>query len=169
MDILTTLKKLRYVESDPQYRARSRRVLLAITPPRPRREIFWGWIAGNIESGASLAMAGLCLFLIFAGFSLWKSFSPLGINRLDLAALRAEAQAIDIQIQLAGLEYQGSTQPIVLPPLPKPASEATAKKIEISPVLLPGSIRENQSVVPEGKTSSTAPLSLDEALLELSE
>lgn len=169
MDILTTLKKMRYVESNPQYRARSRRVVLAIAPPRTRGEIFWSWIVGNIESGASLAMAGLCLFLVFAGFSLWKSFSPLGISRLDLAALRAEAQAIDIQIQLAGLEYQGSTQPIVLPSLPKSASETVTKKAEIPPAPLPGSVKENQSIVPEEKSSSTAPLSLDEALLELSE
>ena len=127
-----------------------------------------GWLLANIESGASLATAGLCLFLIFAGFSLWKSFSPLGISRLDLAALRAEAQAIDIQIQLAGLEYQGSTLPVVIPSAPKPVAEIKDNKTKS--IGAPAIFTENKDIAPpEEENASTTPFSLDEALLELSE
>ncbi len=172
MNLLTTLKKLQRTQPDPEYRVRSRSIILQTTLPLSRLQIVGRWIWGNVESAATLALAGLCLFLVFAGFSLWKSFSPLGIAQLDLASLRAEAQAIDIQIKLAGLQYEGSTLPIApvteLPTLAVSASSYDTRSTHTipTPSLLPAATASSASS-PETATS-TPTLSIDEALLELS-
>lgn len=165
MDLFATLKTLRRIQPDPRYCARSRRAILRAAPPRTRATAIWRWFATNVESGASLALAGLCIFIIFAGFSIWKSFSPLGIAKLDLAALRAEAEAIDIQIQLAGLRYQESTLPIVVKDVsPTHAPLSATPRTNAFPT----STSETGAEALPASASSTSPLTIDEALLELS-
>ncbi len=172
MNLLTTLKKLQHTQPDPGYQAKSRHIILQTTPPLPRLQILGRWILGNVESAATLALAGLCLFLVFAGFSLWKSFSPLGIAQLDLASLRAEAQAIDIQIKLAGLQYEGSTIPIApTTGLPTPTTAVSSRETaqDMRPVpTLTAPIAASLASLSETATS-TPTLSIDEALLELSQ
>jgi hypothetical protein len=172
MNLLTTLKKMQHAHPDAEYAARSRRIVLNIAPPLSRMQLVGRWVLSNIESGASLALAGLCLFLVFAGFSLWKSFSPLGIARLDLASLQAEAQAIDIQIKLNGLlQYEGSpvgispaveTTAQVAAPAPQPQSAPSALSLAAPESAIPTPSAEPQ------EASSTPTLSIDEALFELS-
>ncbi|MBI2888313.1 MAG: hypothetical protein HYY10_00125 [Candidatus Liptonbacteria bacterium] len=173
MNLLTTLKKLRHAQPDPGYQSRSRHIILQTTPPLPRLQMVGRWILGNIESAATLALAGLCLFLVFAGFSLWKSFSPLGIAQLDLASLRAEAQAIDIQIRLAGLQYEGSTIPIApatgLPPIPATAASPREAAQDARPVPALAAPGAASPASPSEVATSTPALSIDEALLELSQ
>ncbi|MBM3256963.1 MAG: hypothetical protein FJY98_01375 [Candidatus Liptonbacteria bacterium] len=166
MNLISTLKKLRNIEPDSHYQMRSRSVVLRATPSEPPARAVWGWFMGNIESAASLALAGLCLFLIFAGFSIWKSFSPLGIARLDLAALHAEAEAIDIQIQLANLRYQESTSSVAMP-VPELKSAPLKKPIEAPAVAPLSSTEEIPTSSSTLETTEASTLSIDEALEEL--
>jgi hypothetical protein len=174
MDLLTTLKKLQKMQPDPHYQARSRSIILHATPRASRREMLRRFLVGNLESGASLALAGACLFLLFAGFSLWKSFSPLGIAQLDLATLRAEAQAIDIQIKLEGLAYEAPA------PSTPPAPPEQTRRAGMTPhtktatpaatnATTPAPIPEASALAEEVPTSTPASLSIDEALVELSQ
>lgn len=126
---------------------------------------------GNVESAATLALAGLCLFLVFAGFSVWKSFSPLGIAQLDLASLRAEAQAIDIQIRLSGLHYEESTLPIApMPDAPVRAVGASSHNAADIPASPAPALPVTDAPVSSVENTTSAPtLSIDEALFELSQ
>ncbi|MBI2623758.1 MAG: hypothetical protein HYW65_04320 [Candidatus Liptonbacteria bacterium] len=169
MDLLTTLKKLQHAQADPVYTARSRSIILHTAQPLPPLRMLGRWMLRNVESGATLALAGLCLFLVVAGFSLWKSFSPLGIAQFDLASLRAEAQAIDIQIKLAGLAYEESTLPVAA----ALRSPSAALQITGSPQSprTPNAAAGTAAapVLPDKTATSTPVLSIDEALLKLSE
>ncbi|MCR4328075.1 MAG: hypothetical protein NUV53_00980 [Patescibacteria group bacterium] len=169
-NIFTTLKSLRAIESSPEYHAHSRSVILNTSPKVSRPRIVWGWFLENLEVGASVALAGLCIFLLFAGFSVWRSFSPLSISRLDLAGLRAEAQAIDIQIKLAGLRYEESALPIITPV--SSVETTIAEVIPFQSATVSSQTPDSSSVISSSTsddTTSTAPLTLDEALRQLSE
>jgi hypothetical protein len=111
MDLLDLLKKLKSIEPDKEFSLNSRNLILN-TPPKVRVS-FLGILLKNLELGAALALAGLLIFLTIGGFSAWKFFSPLELANFDATSIRAEAQAIDIQIKLANLNYIESTSTLV--------------------------------------------------------
>jgi hypothetical protein len=107
--LIDQLKNIRTIQPDPAYTARSRRLLIGAPAEesslnfRPSRMLWHG-----IQSGSALALASILILVIAESFSFWKFASPLPVSSLDPAALRAEAQAIDIQIQLTGIAYPES-------------------------------------------------------------
>lgn len=100
-DILKQLKKLRSIQADKRFTERSR--FLIVGEHKPRN--VWSVILKNVELGATFALAGVLIITIFGGFSTWKFLSPLKLSNLDTTGLTAEAQAVDIQIQLSNLSY----------------------------------------------------------------
>lgn len=164
MSLLTTLKKMREIQPDPHYQARSRSIVLRTAFPQPPIRAVWKWFIINIESAASLALAGTLLFLVFSGFSIWKSLSPLGIARPDLNALRAEAEAIDIQIQLANLSYQESTVSLLAP-------ASSPKILELEKESATNASNNSLSTTSSRFTDtlSTSTLSIDSALEKLAQ
>ena len=157
MDVIKILKKLKNIEPGKEFTETSRRLILNVAP-KPELG-FWNILVKNLELGASLALAGLLIFLIVGGFSAWRIFSPMQISNIDPTALRAEAQAIDIQIQLANLNYKTIAPPKSGESTPPSATAATG-------AAAPGSQTESG---PRANASTSIPLTIDEALQKLSE
>ncbi|RJQ28902.1 hypothetical protein C4571_02580 [Candidatus Parcubacteria bacterium] len=153
---LSIIQKLKYIEAEADYTARSRRFILSISADREPKN-FWELFLHTAQVGAAVALTGLLIFLILGGFSGWKSLSPLRLSSLDPASLKAEAQAIDIQIRLTNLQYQE----------PLSASESTIKEAAI--------YQRNEAAEPleQGNTDNEGDqeesLGIDEVLLRLAE
>lgn len=101
--IFTLLKRLTTIEPDRYFSEASRRAVLSRAPQEPKTITFWAKYAFRL--GSSVAVIAAALFLVVGGFSLARRFTPLGFSSLDPAGLRAEAQAIDIQVSLTDLNY----------------------------------------------------------------
>lgn len=150
MDLLKTLKQFKTIEPDRGFTERSRGLILGV---RTGSKIsLWDIVIRNVESGASLALAGLLIFTILGGLSAWnQAFSPAPFEALNPTSLRAEAQAVDIQIELANLNYEAAPT--------RAGGESTAI---FSPTI-------KQSAQDGATVSEKQSLSLSEALELLSE
>ena len=104
MDIQKIIKILKSVEADAAYTARSRHTIMGMRRGAPRLTVF-SYIGTMLAEGSAIALAGALLLLIMTGFSTWEFLSPFELKSLDPAGLRAEAHAIDIQVQLTLLAY----------------------------------------------------------------
>lgn len=101
MDSLDILKKLKEVAPDKYYAERSRAQILATE--QPKKLSVWRVMIESLEAGSAMVLAGALLVLIFGGFSGVKSLNIASLNPVNL---RAEAEAIDMQIQLTNLSYK---------------------------------------------------------------
>lgn len=108
MELLDILKQFKNIEPDRGFTKRSRNLILREHGALPN---FLSIFKSTLEVGASLALAGLMIFVILGGLASVRFFAPLEITALDPASIRAEAEAIDIQIKLAGLDYTESAAP----------------------------------------------------------
>ncbi|MEY4731668.1 MAG: hypothetical protein RL681_614 [Candidatus Parcubacteria bacterium] len=106
--MMDLLKQLKRIAPDPSFSARSRIELLAQMPVRIVRPSLWQFLGESVASAGALALVGILLLVAVGGFSAWNFLTPLRIASLDPAGLTAEAEAIDIQIQLAGVGYTDS-------------------------------------------------------------
>ncbi len=171
MDLLTIFKNLKKIEPDQEYSLRSKRLILAIPPPR--RLSGWQILLESIQSGATLVLTGILLIFLLGGFSVWKSLRPFQFESLDLKSLRAEAQAIDIQIELTKLTYTESTSTglsVTTQALPQKEEKIAPPEIkeEIKPEVQKQAEDLGLKVPSSSATSPELPLGPDEALLELS-
>lgn len=105
MDLFKNLKKLQKIEPDVSYAAKSKQIVLSEKPKFLSSSVAWQLIRQSLESGLSVALVGVLLVLLLGGFSVFKSLTPLQTQNFDPSSLVAEAQNIDIQIQLADLQY----------------------------------------------------------------
>lgn len=110
MDLLSLLKQFQKITADAEYQERSRahvmgfaRTTISREPQRFTLFASLRILVRTLESGFAIALMGFLLVLAAGGFSGFRK--PAGIVGLDPAALRAEAEAIDIQIQLSDLNY----------------------------------------------------------------
>ena len=109
MELIEVLKKLKRIEANADYTRKSRRLIIS------REKNAWPvfslkhFAASIFQSGSAIAMTAILLFLVFGSFSLWKIFSPTNRIAIELTGLQAEAQAIDIQIQLTNVAYHEPT------------------------------------------------------------
>jgi len=108
MEIQDILKQFKNIQPDPTYTEFSRRAVLASAQLEQLslRRI----LARVMETAGSVALVGLLIFAIMGGFSGSRYLSPVQFSGIDPAALHAEAQAIDMQINLANLTYTESTR-----------------------------------------------------------
>lgn len=108
MDILKLLKKLQRIEADPGYVRRSRILILKSKPNASPFPITFSRILMNsLEMGTTVVLTGLLIVLILGGFSAGRFLTPFQLSSLDPESLRAEANAIDIQVKLIGPAYPG--------------------------------------------------------------
>ncbi len=158
MNLFETLKQLKAIQPDPAFKENSRRTILATEPaPRilpslkslsPRRLIF-----RLVETGAAVALTGFFILLLMGGLS-GSKFAPVQYSSIDPTALKAEAKAIDIQIQLANVKY----------------SEAAASTAALAgpkrPVLAAGLMAAATATSTEAasSTATTTAISIDQAL-----
>lgn len=147
------LRHIRSLEADPSYVRRSRTLILEERSYRPG---VWRALAQSFHFGASVALASIFLVVILGGFSAWRFLSPFRLDSLDVSGLRAEAQAIDVQIQLADVTYPTVTEttPDAAPNEDEAIIAGLGKKLGFAEI---------------DTTSGTQPLSIDEALTKLTE
>ena len=169
MKLFDLLKQLKTIEPDAQFSQRSRTEILL--SPRAERKTMRGVFTflHIIETGAAVALAGFFIFILAGSFSPTRSITPIQYAVIDPAGLHAEAQAIDMQIQLADIVY------------PQVTSTASAGSIIASPAALTKAFATvlgrrststaSASVNASGVSTSTATtttLSVDQALQQLS-
>ena len=157
MDLLNTLKKFKNIKPDKNYAASSRSLIL--NAGREAKFNVWRLILRNVELGATFALAGILILLMLGGFSPWENIVPLQISNLDPSGLKAEANAIDIQIQLMNLNYGEA--------LGAKSAESTLQSSVVAPRVNPPT--QNESVSASGNASTSNAISIDEALQKLSE
>lgn len=112
MEIEKLLRQLHKIEPDREYARNSKARILTAISPLPRFTIRT-FVAGVFRSGSVMAVTGLLLLLAIGGFSVSRLagfFSGLDNS------LYAEAQAIDIQIHLADLQYETSVRQALTAP-----------------------------------------------------
>ena len=109
MNLFEILKQFKTLEPDPAYKENSKRAVLAVAPSAAALH---GWTAQRtiwkiVETAAAVALTGFFVLLLTGAFS-GSTLSPVPYAAIDPQSLRAEAQAIDMQIQLANLNYTES-------------------------------------------------------------
>lgn len=115
MQLHELLKQLKKIEPDPDYTRKSRLLILG-NEPLPGRSPFMRFLVHNLQFGAAVAVMAVVLFLIFGGSPLFNAITPFKGSALDPTSLKAEAQDIDIQVQLAKLSYQETNASAALTP-----------------------------------------------------
>ncbi|HUZ92437.1 MAG TPA: hypothetical protein VNG29_00365 [Candidatus Paceibacterota bacterium] len=159
MDLDNIFKQLKSIEPDPAFKHKSLHLILHSAPagkPTLREIIF-----KSVEFGAAIALAGVLIYTAVGGFSAPGS-SPLQISNFNPASLKAEAQAVDMQIQLVNLSYDtgsivGATSSAAS--TPSVASPASGLPVLESPVTAPSS----------PAATVTSSVSVDQALNALSQ
>jgi hypothetical protein len=159
MDLFETLKQFKIIKPDEAFTEKSRRAILASSPLgipgvvgifKAQRFIF-----RIVEMGAALALAGLFIVLIMGGFS-GSAISPVRFSAIDPQTLRAEAQEIDAQIELASLNY---SEPALVAESTQKLAAAIGEKSAVAAVF---------STVSTSTAISTSTVSIDQALEALS-
>ncbi len=172
MKLSDILKQFRNIEPDAQFSQRSKREILL--SPRSERMTMRGVFAflHLLETGAAVALAGFFILILTNGFAPASSIAPIQYSVIDPQGLHAEAQAIDMQIQLADIEY------------PQVASTAAMGSVAASPAALTKVFAAALGVQATSSASTTAAgtdgststasttasttLSVDQALQQLS-
>jgi hypothetical protein len=151
MNLLETLRELKKLQPDQTFSENSRRAILASIPTEPLspRRFF----ARSLAAAGSLVLAGALVFIISGGLSA-TDLAPR-FSSIDPTALRAEAQAIDTQINLLNVSYTESTAP---------ASVAIKTK---QPTTI-GAISSSTMIIATSSVA-TSTISVDEVLQGLSQ
>jgi len=156
MNLFETLKNLKNIEPDPAFKEQSKRAVLAVMPAAPawnaRRVLF-----RIVETGAAVALTGFFVLLITGSLSSSR-LAPVQYSAIDPASLHAEAQAIDMQIHLAQLDYTTSAAEST------PVTASAVKPSTRKPVVAAGVAAASSTAT----STATTTLSLDEALQALS-
>lgn len=172
MKLFDTLRQFKKIEPDADFSRRSRTEIL-LTPqakPRTMRGVFA--FLHVIETGAAVALAGFFILILTGTFSPTRSIAPIQYAVIDPTGLHAEAQALDMQIQLANIEYPQVTTTVVT----TPAASAALTKAFATVLGAPSAATSSaaaSSTAAAGATSSattaTTSLSVDQALQQLSQ
>jgi hypothetical protein len=162
MDLLEILKQFKTIASDPVAREISKRAILATTPKQHFG--FRRILAGVFETGVAVALSVFFIMVIAGQFSNLP-VAPVQLSVINPDTLRAEAQAIDIQIELAKLSYEettttiASTVPMIATIKPKAVMTPLATKTKPT----------QTTVASSSSMEPTSTLSVDQALEQLSQ
>jgi hypothetical protein len=153
MNLFEILKQFKNIEPDRAFAETSKRAIFAMTPQEPAASF---WTARRtffriVETGIAVALAGFFVLLLTGGLG-GTTFAPVQYSAIDPQGLRAEAQAIDMQIELANVNYSSPSAVSTLPLLGK--AQTT--------IPLAGTASGTLGVAATSSTTTT--LSIDEAL-----
>jgi len=111
MELIELLKKLRAIKADSGYTKESRAFILNSGKHENANLMFFAKeiISGVFRSGWSIALTAVLLLLTIGSFSVLKVLYPITTAVVDVTGLKAEAQAIDAQIELTNVEYASAT------------------------------------------------------------
>ena len=170
MKLFDILKQFKNIEPDAEFSKRLRTEILL--SPQPERRTLRGVFTflHMLETGTAVALVGFFIFMLAGSFSPTRSVSPIQYSVIDPAGLYAEAQAIDMQIQLADIEYPQVTSTAAGTMVATPA--ALAKVFAAALGAQPTSSVSTPPATADGSTSTTTAssttLSVDQALQQLS-
>jgi hypothetical protein len=169
MKLFDLLKQFKNIEPNAEYSQHSRTEIL-LSPQSGHRTLGSVFTFLHvIETGVAVSLAGFFMFILASSFSSTRSTSPIQYAVIDPTGLHAEAQAIDMQIQLANIGYPqvtssvatGST--VAAPVALKSAFVAALRAQVTSTATTPaGAAGEPASI------ATTTELSVDQALQQLS-
>jgi hypothetical protein len=171
MKLSDILKPFKNIQPDADFSRHSRaEILLA---PQNERRTMRGVFAflHVIETGAAVALAGFFILILTNSFSPTRSIAPIQYAVIDPTGLHAEAQAIDMQIQLADIVYPQVTSTVVATPaasaaLTKAFAAVLGTPAASSSVAVATSTADASTSAP---AASTTPLSVDQALQQLTQ
>jgi hypothetical protein len=161
MNLLETLKQFKRIEPDRGYTERSKRTIIAMHRPAPRPTSVFVMALRVFETGAAVVLAGFFILLITGNLSN-SPLAPVQYSVIDPNSLRAEAQAIDMQIELANVTYPQSpstaesTAPVGTPATSQNLANAITAATS-SPAAATGT----------ATSTASSTLSIDQALQEL--
>ena len=167
MNLFDILKQFKNIEPDPAYKESAKRAILAQTPHEPwsaRRTVLTFF-----ETSIAVALAGFFVLVITGTFPPASYVAPAQFSVIDPATLRAEAQAVDMEIQLAQITYTEATtsaeSTLQAATDSVPTSSAAVLKA------LQAATSSSVAPAPSTTTSSTpsSTLSIDAALRELTQ
>jgi hypothetical protein len=170
MNLFNTLKQLKSIEPDAQFTDRSRREVLL--SERKARKVMGGVFIflRVIETGAAAVLAGFFILVLTGTFSGPGSIAPIQYSVIDPEGLHAEAQAIDMQIQLANLDYPEVTS------TPPSTAESTRSTVPTTKILSQALIATATSTATSTSGASaaststpTSTITIDQALQKLSQ
>ena len=164
MELTELLKKIRTLKADSDYVRSSRAAIVGEAGWQTgtlRKSSPWQVLVHGLQFGSAVTLASIFVVLVIGGFSTWKFLSPFRLASLDPVGLRAEAQAVDIQIQLTNIDYSEPAGGAAT--TPKIAADAHAARV--------AELAKNLGVDPlaGGPTSSKPVVTIDEALDRLAE
>jgi hypothetical protein len=169
MKLFDILKQFKNIEPDADFSRRSRAEILL--SPQNERRTMRGIFAflHVIETGAAVALIGFFILILTGSFSPTSSIAPIQYSVIDPQGLHAEAQAIDMQIELADVEYPQVTSTAMTgsaAPSPAALSKVFAAALgtqATSSVSTPATTEATTS-----KSTASTTLSVDQALKQLS-
>jgi hypothetical protein len=169
MELFETLKQFKKITPDATRSTIAKRAILAQTPIEPRTA--WGIrrsLAAIFETGFAVALTVFFILIIVGKFPGQSSVAPVQFSVINPSTLKAEAQAVDIQIQLAQIAYTETTSTDESTP------QTTAAIAAKQPSLAAAAVSAASSSATAANTSSTAAassttVSVDQALQELSQ
>lgn len=169
MELFNTLKQFKKIKPDATHSAISKRAILAQTPIEPRR--VWGLrrsLAAIFETGFAVALTVFFILIIIGKFPGQSSVSPVQLSVINPTTLKAEAQAVDIQIQLAQIAYTETTSTDESTPATTAAIAAKQPALAAAAINAASSTASNGTSASSTNASSTT-ISIDQALQELSQ
>ena len=171
MKLFDILKQFKNIEPNAQFSERSKREVLL--SPQIERRTMNGVFAflHALETGAAVVLAGFFILILTNSFSPTSSIAPIQYSVIDPQGLHAEAKAIDMQIQLADIEYPQVTSTATTGALG--TSPAALTKVFAAALGMQATSSASTTATAAGATStatSTASttLSIDQALQQLS-
>lgn len=159
MKLTDLVKQFKNIEPDRAYSAKSLADILSHTPHERPRFLLTEFFAPKMRFASAVGLTGFLMLLVAGGATVVRLFVPAGLTSLDPAGLRAEAQAIDMQVQLANLQYSE----------PGNGAKSAISGNLVRRVANVATNGENiASLATSSEGTSTQVLSIDEALDELS-
>jgi hypothetical protein len=171
MKLSDILKQFKTIQPDADFSRRSRAQILL--SPQTERRTMRGVFAflHVIETGAAVALAGFFILILTGSFSPTRSIAPIQYAVIDPAGLHAEAQAIDMQIQLADIVYPQVTSTAAATPAASAAlTKAFATVLGTSAASSSATVATSTAdASTSAPAASTTPLSVDQALQQLTQ
>jgi hypothetical protein len=171
MKLSDILKPFKNIQPDTDFSRHSRAEILL--SPRNERRTLRGMFAflHVIETGAAVALAGFFILILTGSFSPTRSIAPIQYAVIDPAGLHAEAQAIDMQIQLADIVYPQVTSTAAATPAASAAlTKAFAAVLRTSKASSSAAVATSTAAAStSAPAASTTSLSVDQALQQLTQ
>jgi len=173
MNLFEEIKQLRTIEPDPGFVEKSKRMVL-MSPQKEESSLGMRGIfvfLHTMETGAALVLVGFFILLVTGSFSGTKYLAPVQYSVIDPGGLHAEADAIDMQIQLADISYAEVTSTAESTTAMTGVAGVGTRLVALKGTKQAATIASALGSGSAGSASSTgtSTLSVDEALKQLSQ